>query len=119
MATEGEIKAPINANIINASEARNSFAQVLADVDAGRCDFLIKRNNKIIAAIIPASDYTKIVEELISLRAINHALAYSEAYKQGKARTVAWGDLKEKLSKVIEAGEAVEDINVEVAETSE
>jgi hypothetical protein len=46
-------------------------------------------------------------------------LAYSEAYKQGKARTVAWGDLKEKLSKVIEAGETVEDINVEVAETSE
>lgn len=108
MATQAEIKTPITANVISASVARNTFGQVLSDVDAGRGDVLIQRNNKIIAAIIPASDYAEIVDELLHLRAANRALAYYEAYQQGKARTVAWSDLKARLAKAaadVEAGE--------------
>jgi prevent-host-death family protein len=86
---------------VGSKEARSNWRDILDRVLAGENDILIERNGKLIAAIIPASDYEELMDELEDLRSARRAAAAYEAWKKKPTSGRLYTEIRQEL---IEAG---------------
>jgi prevent-host-death family protein len=69
----------MTVEIVNVREARARLRDLLDKIMSGEADFVIERNGKPIAALIPIGDFEELQDELDDLRAARRAeVAYQE-----------------------------------------
>jgi prevent-host-death family protein len=87
---------------IKSSEARMNFRDLLDNVMTGDSDFMILRNGKRIAAIIPADDYAEIREDLEEIRLSRIADEAYDEYLADRESAIPYDEFSAEL---IGAGE--------------
>jgi len=82
---------------VNSREARQQWRALLDTVMTGESDVAILRYGKAVAVLIPAQDYSALVEELEELRMTRHAEDIYEDYLANRDAVEAYEDVRAEL----------------------
>jgi prevent-host-death family protein len=82
---------------INSADARIKWRDLLDQVYAGASDFIIERNGKEIAVVIPVKDYKALYEELEELRSARQDKAAYEEWQRDPSVARPWEDVETEL----------------------